>query len=99
MISQARGLIYYSRSQKESRCTAGTVYFFEYAWKDCTICATIVGNFLTEWMTAASANNYGILMKKVVLVVKITCRIITVAHHYIKIIPISAFKLLSLIHI
>ena len=31
------------------------------------------------------------LVKKVVLVGKITSRIITVAHHYIKIIPISAF--------
>ena len=34
-------------------------------------------------------------MKKFVLVVEITIRMITVAHHYIKIIPISAFKLHS----
>ena len=34
-------------------------------------------------------------MKKSVLVVEITIRMITVAHHYIKIIPISAFKLHS----
>ena len=36
-----------------------------------------------------------ILIKKVVLVVIITNRINTVAHHYRKIIPISAFKLHS----
>ena len=35
------------------------------------------------------------LMKKFVLVVEITIRMITVAHHYVKIIPISAFKLHS----
>ena len=34
-------------------------------------------------------------MKKFVLVVEITIRMITVAHHYIRIIPISAFKLHS----
>ena len=35
------------------------------------------------------------LMKNFVLVVEITIRMINIAHHYIKIIPISAFKLHS----